>query len=221
MIKPRSIRQVHDKLARAYGPVPRLRRERPLDSLIGTILSQNTSDVNSDRSFRSLRRAFPSWELVEQARPADIARAIRVGGLSRVKSVVIRNVLRTLREREGRLTLCRLGSLTDDEAIEYLVSLPGVGIKTAACVLLFSLGRPVFPVDTHVFRTTRRLGWLDQGVRIEDATRRLQPLIPPRLRLPLHLYLVWHGRRTCRARNPRCPECPVVRYCKAVRTGRA
>ncbi|MBN1270262.1 MAG: endonuclease III [Kiritimatiellae bacterium] len=220
MTAVRSIREVHAKLATAYGPLPRIARKPPLDSLIETILSQNTSDVNSGRAFASLRRAFPRWDQVERAKPAAIARAIRQGGLAQVKSVVIKRALQAVRAREGRLSLECLRRMSNQEVRDYLLSLPGVGIKTASCVLLFSLGRAVFPVDTHVFRTTRRLGWLPERVKVDDATAYLDPRIPERLRFGLHIYLVWHGRRTCPAHNPRCAECPISRHCRAYRTKR-
>lgn len=218
MKRPPVIR-VYDKLARAYGPVPKITKRPPLDSLVHTILSQNTTDVNSGRAYRSLRAAFPSWEAVETARASQIERAIREGGLAHVKSLNIKRVLRAIRQREGQLSLRRLGKMSNQEAIDYLLSLPGVGIKTASCVLLFSLGRPVFPVDTHVYRTTQRLGWLGIEVRMDEATARLEPLVPEELRLGLHLYLVTHGRRTCRARNPSCGECAISGHCRAFRKG--
>jgi endonuclease-3 len=221
MSRKQTVLRVHTKLANAYGPLPELSRHRPLDSLVQTILSQNTSDVNSHRAYRSLRKAFPSWQQVEQAPPEKIAKAIHEGGLSQVKSLVIKRVLQTIRKREGRLSLKRLAGMEDHEAMEYLMSLPGVGVKTAACVLLFSLGRSVFPVDTHVYRTTRRLGWLDNGVRIEDATACLQGVIPGDLTLSLHLYLVQHGRETCKARNPRCEACCTSAHCETYRKGRS
>lgn len=190
----------------------------PVGELVATILSQNTSDVNSHRAYARLRRRFPRWEQAAAARPAEIAAAIRQGGLANIKAPRIRAILRTLREREGSITLRRLSRMSNEEAIEYLTSLNGVGIKTAACVLLFSLGRPVMPVDTHVYRVTRRVGWIGEHVRIEDAGAALEPGIPARLMYGTHIYLVWHGRRTCKAQTPRCGECAVRRNCSYYRT---
>jgi endonuclease-3 len=200
-----------------FGPVAARMRGRPLDELVATILSQSTTDVNSGRAFRALRRRFPSWDAVLAAPVAGVRDAIRGGGLANVKAPVIQRALRIIREREGRLSLRRLSRMSDAEAIDYLTSIPGVGIKTACCVLIFAMGRTAFPVDTHVYRVTRRLGWLPPGVPIHRASAALQPAIPGDLSLPLHLYLVWHGRRTCRARNPACGRCAIRPLC---RTGR-
>lgn len=213
----RVMQQVFRKLADVYGPLRPLPREDPLESLIGTILSQHTTDANSERAFRNLRRAFPRWEEVVSAPPAAVARAIRPGGLARVKSATIQKVLRMIRQQEGRLSLNRLREMGTAEALEYLLSLPGVGAKTARCVLLFALGRPVFPVDTHVFRVAQRLGWISPRTTPGRATPLLETMVPPRWRLPMHLFLVWHGRRVCQARRPHCSLCPLVRHC---RTGR-
>ncbi len=215
-VAPRFVRDVHRILRREFGPLQFKPGGNPLDELIATILSQNTTDKNSQRAYRSLRRAFPRWDNALRATPAAIATAIRQGGLANVKARAIRNVLALILKREGRLSLRRLGGMENREALDYLRSLPGVGIKTASCVLLFSLGRPVMPVDTHVFRVTRRLGWLNRRVSIRDAGRALEGLIPARLILPVHFYLVWHGRRTCKAQRPRCRSCPIIRHCSRV-----
>ncbi|MFH0954304.1 MAG: endonuclease III [Verrucomicrobiota bacterium] len=213
----RTVLTVYRKLARAYGPLPHTRRGNPLDELVATILSQNTSDVNSGRAFASLRRRFPRWSQVAAARPSQIADAIRQGGLANIKAPRIREVLRIIGQREGAITLRRLRSMTNAEAIGYLTSMPGVGIKTAACVLLFSLGRPVMPVDTHVYRVTRRLDWIGDRIRIEDAGPELQEDVPDRLIYGMHIYLVWHGRRTCKARRPLCDICPIRMHCRFCR----
>ncbi len=210
----RAVVQAHRILARAYGPLPRIPAGDPLGQLVQTILSQNTSDVNSDRAYRSLRRRFPTWEKVLRAPAAAIAASIRHGGLANTKAPRIKEVLRLIREREGRLSLARLSRMADPAALDYLTSLPGVGIKTAACVLLFALRRPVMPVDTHVDRVTRRLGWIGPRTRIEDAGALIARHTPARRMLELHVYLVWHGRRTCKALRPRCRECPLRRNCR-------
>jgi endonuclease-3 len=209
-----SVRAVCRALGKEFGPVdPKRYRGDPLDELVATILSQSTTDTNSARAFASLKRRFPRWSMVLQAPPARIAAAIRPGGLANVKSKAIRNALRSIDEREGRLSLSRLRSMSDEDATAYLTAIPGVGVKTASCVLLFAMGRNAFPVDTHVFRVTRRLGWLASPVPIERAGETLRRHIPDGLSLPLHLYLVWHGRRTCRAQRPRCSACPIRRRC--------
>jgi len=181
---------------------------------VETILSQNTTDKNSHSAYLSLRRRFPAWSAVMQAPVRSIADCIRQGGLANIKAPRIKNVLKIIRKREGRLSLARLSRMSTGEATNYLTSLPGVGIKTANCVLLFSLRRPVMPVDTHVDRVTRRLGWIDRRTSVEDAGARIQPFVPPRLMLAVHVYLVWHGRRTCKAGRPLCSECVIRRGCR-------
>lgn len=208
---------VHKALSRAYGPLPRIGQGDPLGQLVETILSQNTTDKNSHRAYLNLRQKFPSWSAVAEAPEAAIAARIRQGGLANIKAPRIRNVLKIIRDREGRLSLSRLSRMSDAEAISYLTSLPGVGIKTANCVLLFSLCRPVMPVDTHVDRVTRRLGWVEKHMPIEKAGAFIQQFIPPRLMLAVHVYLVWHGRRACKAGKPRCSECVIRRHCKFYR----
>ena len=203
----------------AYGPLPRRARTDPLDALVNTILSQNTSDVNSDRAFAALRAAFADWAAAAETAPRVIAECIRSGGLANVKSVRIIRVLQAIRAREGAVSLRRLRRMRTPAVMEYLLSLEGVGIKTACCVLLFALGRPVMPVDTHVFRVTRRLGWIGLDVPVDDVHTLLEPHIPPQLVLPLHLYLIEHGRHTCHPRNPACPTCCLAARCRARREG--
>lgn len=214
---PRSARpdvpELHRRLARAYGPLTPSRRWDPLDELVLTILSQNTSDVNSDRAFASLRRRFPSWDAVADARPTQVAAAIRVGGLGNVKAPRILAVLREIRRREGRLDLGWMREAPDEEVEEYLGSLPGVGPKTVACVLAFSLGRPALPVDTHVHRVGTRLGLIPPGMPAARAHGELAELVPARLRVALHVGLIRHGRQICKAGRPRCEECPLLDLC--------
>jgi endonuclease-3 len=177
------------------------------------VLSQHTSDVNSERAFASLKARFPAWERVLAAPPAAVADAIRMGGIADQKAVRIQRILATVAEREGRLDLARLHEL-DDEAVEaYLTSLPGVGPKTAACVLTFSMGRAAFPVDTHVHRVATRLGWLPARTPADRAHDLLRARIPPEIRYDLHLALIAHGRSVCRARRPLCPSCVLRPGC--------
>lgn len=208
---------VHKALSNAYGPLPRIGQGDPLGQLVETILSQNTTDRNSHRAYLSLRRKFATWPSVAAAPASAIAARIRQGGLANIKAPRIKNVLKIIREREGRLSLARLARMDNAEATAYLTSLPGVGIKTANCVLLFSLRRPVMPVDTHVDRVTRRLGWIDKRTSIEEAGAAMQRFVPPRLMLEVHVYLVWHGRRTCKAGRPLCAECVIRSRCKFYR----
>jgi endonuclease-3 len=203
---------IAERLAGAYGR-PRRRRSDPLSELIETVLSQNTSDVNSARAFRSLRAAYPTWAAVARAPAAGIERAIRGGGLARTKSRRIRLVLRAVREREGRYDLTGLRGLPLAAAQERLLGLPGVGPKTRACVLLFACGLPAFPVDTHVHRIVRRLGLVEARASAEAAHVRLEPAVPPSRALDLHLNLIRLGRELCRPRAPRCERCPLRRLC--------
>ncbi len=178
-----------------------------------TVLSQNTSDINRDRAYEALRARYPTWEALAQARPRDVARAIRPGGLSNIKAPRLLAILREIRRRQGSLDLAWMQNATDDEIVEYLSSLPGVGPKTIACVLAFSLGRPALPVDTHVHRVATRLGLVAPGTPATRAHRVLEERVPPRLRVEMHVGLIRHGRVICRAGRPRCEVCPLNDLC--------
>lgn len=169
--------------------------------------------MNSERAYASLRERFPTWEAVTAARPAQVVAAIRIGGLAKVKAPRIVAVLREIRRREGGFDLSWMRDATDREVEEYLSSLPGVGPKTVACVLAFSLGRPAIPVDTHVHRVATRLGLIPLGMPATKAHVALTELIPPRLRVPLHVAFIRHGRTLCKAGRPRCEECPLQDLC--------
>lgn len=208
-----TIREIHRRLARAYGPLRAPRRWDPLEELVLTILSQNTSDVNSERAYSSLRERFRSWEAAASARPAQMAAAIRSGGLAKVKAPRILAVLREIRRREGRLDLSWMHDAKDGEVEEYLSSLPGVGPKTVACVLAFSLGRPALPVDTHVHRVATRLGLIPPGMPAAKAHGVLAEMIPARVRVQMHVGWIRHGRTICKSGRPRCEDCPLVDLC--------
>ncbi len=194
-------------------PIPSRAAVPILDSLIATVLSQHTSDRNSERAFATLRQRFPTWEAVAAATDQSIADAIRSGGMADQKAPRIRGILTTVQTREGAVDLSRLQTLDDGAVREYLTSIPGVGPKTAACVLLFSMGRPAFPVDTHVHRVAGRLGWIPTRAGAARAQELLEELVPERIRYPLHLALVAHGRRVCRAPTPRCHLCVLRAEC--------
>jgi endonuclease III len=210
---PRRIRAVQRRLRRHQGAfVPKLRLPI-IDEVVATVLSQHTSDINSERAFAQLKDQFPSWEQVADAPVDDVADAIRCGGIADQKARRIQQILAVIEEREGRIDLGRLREL-DDQAVEsYLVSLPGVGPKTAACVLVFSMGRPAFPVDTHVHRVAARLGWIPAKATADQAYRLLAPAVPPDIRYDLHLALITHGRTVCRAQRPRCGDCALRDLC--------
>lgn len=209
----RKVAAVCRRLGKEYGPVPWPERQPVLDALVGTILSQNTSDVNSHAAFDELMRRFDDWDAVRRAPVGRIARAIRRAGLSNRKAPRIKAILEKIHKERGRLSLGFLGSMPTAKAVEYLRELPGVGPKTAACVLLFACREPVLPVDTHVHRVSRRLGLIALGTGAEKAHQELAPLVPPRRVLEFHVQLIRHGRRRCTARNPKCEGCPLLDLC--------
>jgi endonuclease III len=169
--------------------------------------------VNSGRAFAALRERYPTWEALASARTRDLARVIRAGGLSNVKAPRIVAVLREIREREGDFDLSWMHKAADAEVTEYLTSLPGVGPKTAACVLAFSLGRPALPVDTHVHRVAGRLGLVAPTVTAAQAHLLLEAVVPPRLRVSMHVGLIRLGREICKAGRPLCEACPLQELC--------
>lgn len=203
----------------AYGrPVLRSRgRLRPLDSLVATILSQNTSDLNSERAWLALKERYPTWEAVLKAPRREVEATIRPGGLAPTKSARIRDLLRKVKRDRGALDLDFLRRLSVPEAEAYLRSFKGVGMKTIRCVLLFSCGRPVIPVDTHIHRVGKRLGLFPSRATPDQAHRILQEITPESEVYPFHVNLITHGRRVCSAQRPRCGECAIVRSCSYYR----
>ncbi|MFA6001895.1 MAG: endonuclease III [Thermoleophilia bacterium] len=188
-------------------------RYPPTEELVFTILSQNTTDINAGRALESLKKKYPDWEKVSRAPETDIAAAIRSGGLADTKARYIKTVLAGILAEQGDLTLDFLNDMDSREVIEYLTAYPGVGVKTASCVLMFALGRPVMPVDTHVFRLGKRLDFLP-----EDATRKsahviLNAIVPQDDKFALHINLVLHGRKICKAGRPLCDECVIEPFC--------
>jgi len=210
---PTAVREIHRRLKERFGPLDPPPRRDPIEELILTVLSQNTSDVNRDRAFEAMRRRWPSWEALAVADPAELASTIRPGGLSATKSPRILSILREIGERDGSLDLEWTRRARSQKVTEYLVSLPGVGPKTAACVLAFSLGRSALPVDTHVHRVARRLGFLDERTDAARAHRVMEDLVPPRLRITLHVGMIRLGRQICRPGRPRCEVCPLKDLC--------
>ncbi len=206
-------------LEHAYGPREFVSRGRAVEVLVETVLSQNTSDANSHRAFQSLLERFGSLEAVATASAVDIERAIANAGLSRIKSVRIKEILQRLLRENGSLDLAFLAGRDVEAARQYLTSLKGVGLKTASCVLLFSLGMPAMPVDTHVHRVSRRLGLIGPRVNAEAAHAELESMVPPADRYRFHLLLIEHGRRVCHARNPRCGVCAMSGVCPSAGTG--
>ena len=205
-----------DVLDDFYGRPVLTPRLPPVDELVFTVLSQNTADVNTERTFAALREAFPDWSAVRDAPVERIEATIALGGLAHTKAPRIKRILEALSGRTGAPDLGELDGMSDEEAQAYLVALPGVGPKTAACVLLFALARPVMPVDTHVHRVARRLGVIDGRVSAEQAHPLLTELAGPDDAgqiYAVHVGFVRHGRRICRARRPACAECPLAPMC--------
>jgi endonuclease-3 len=200
-------------LISAYGDRAPGRRLEPVDELILTILSQNTSDVNSRRAFKSLTSAFSGWDEVAHAPAAKIAESIRAGGLARVKSGYIKKVLQYLEKNARGYDLRFLKDMEPGAARDWLTRLPGVGMKTASCVLLFSLGMPAFPVDTHVLRVATRLGLLAPKTTADNAHLEMERLIHPADIYHCHVLMIEHGRRTCKAQRPLCSSCTLAKLC--------
>jgi endonuclease-3 len=211
MADRRRLRTITDKLAREYGRPVLRPHHAPIDELVLTVLSQNTNDRNRDVAYFRLRERFPTWDAVREAPVEEIEEAIRPGGLAPTKSVRIHQILDALGEDD----LLWLADAPLDEAREYLVGLPGVGRKTAACVLLFSFGRPDVPVDTHVYRVGGRLGLWPPKLPLIKAHDELARLCGDdgEFAYETHVLLIRHGRRTCVARAPHCAECPLRRIC--------
>jgi endonuclease-3 len=201
------------KLKQVYGSPRWAPNHDPLGELVATILSQNTSDVNSDRAYAALRTTFATWEEVAEARPDNLARVIRSGGLAKLKGQRIQQMLHTLKIHQGDLRLDFLLDMPMPAARAFLAEFAGVGPKTVACVLLFACGHPAFPVDTHIYRVTTRLGLLPAGCTAERAHGVLEPIIPPAQVYAAHVNLIRHGRTVCKARLPDCQHCCLRTSC--------
>lgn len=207
--------QIVDRLSALYGePVWRPHHD-PLAELVLTILSQNTSDTNSGRAFMRLVQRFPNWRALMEAPISDIEREIAVGGLAKQKAPRIKSSLEAVWAARGSFDLDFLNEMQLDEAKAWLRELKGVGPKTAACVLMFSFGRPALPVDTHVHRLAQRLGLVPDSATPEKAHDLLESVLPPEIVFPFHILLIKHGRRLCRAQRPLCEQCPLLDGCPA------
>jgi len=211
----RTVRRVNDILVERYGHrEPEVRD--PLDGLVLIILSQATNDYNCDRAFASLKAVFPTWDQVLAAPVEAVADAIRTGGLANQKAARIQGLLEEIRADRGSLDLAWMVDAPAAEVEAYLTKFHGVGPKTVACVLVFFLGKPAFPVDTHVYRVVKRLGWIREKASPDEAHRLLAAAVPDDCMLDLHVNLIALGRAVCRADGsggPRCGDCPIRRYC--------
>lgn len=209
----RRAQSVNERLLAAFGaptwrtPLP------PIDELISTILSQNTNDINRDRAFTALCARFPRWELVRDAKTKEVIDTIRVAGLANQKGPRIQNVLKEITAERGSLDLSFLKDIPLEEARQWLTKFHGVGPKTAAIVLQFSLDRPAFPVDTHIYRVTGRIGLRPLKMNVEQAHVHLEKLFKPETYYAAHLNLIRLGRQVCHPRKPDCPHCPVLSLC--------
>ena len=204
---------IHQTLLTAFGE-PIWRNPLPaVDELVSTILSQNTNDINRDHAFEALRAKFPTWESVRDPKTEDVIAAIKTAGLANQKGPRIQQVLRAITEERGSLNLDFLAGLPIEEARSWLTKFNGVGPKTAAIVLCFSLGMPAFPVDTHVYRVTGRIGLRPEKMTVEQAHPHLESVFPPETYYAAHLNIIRLGREVCHARKPNCPQCPVIKLC--------
>jgi len=207
------IHKITALLENEYGRPKQRQRTGLLDQLVSTILSQNTTDTNRDRAFGNLKKKFPDLMSIASSSPEAIEKAIRVGGLARIKSRRIYSIILSLKRSKAGSDL-GLGKGMDRDAVrKHLMSFEGVGRKTADCVLLFGMGRDAFPVDTHVHRVSRRLGLVRHRISPEEAAGVLEGEVPPGHHYSLHINLIRHGRRICRPRNPKCAECCLRRLC--------
>jgi endonuclease-3 len=199
----------------SYGPRPLVPHCDPLGELVQTILSQNTSDANSRPAYQALRQAFPRWEQLLEAPLAAIAEPIKSGGLALIKAQRIQDALLEIRRQRGILDLGFLNDMPVKDGLQWLKKLKGVGDKTANCVLLFALGKPALPVDTHIFRVSKRLGLIPYKASLEEAHQSLIKKVPADRLYPFHMLMIEHGRRICLAQRPRCQSCIIKEICPA------
>ncbi len=205
---------IYELLNDAYGQPEWRQHLPPVDELVSTILSQSTSDTNRDRGFNALKQRYPDWESVMMAPVEDVRDTIRLAGLANQKAPRIQAALKRIEEARGELELDFLTDMPLEEALGWLISLKGVGRKTASIVMLFSFDRPAFPVDTHVHRVTGRLGLIGPKVTADKAHQILENMGRPDTYYAMHLNLIQHGRQICSARSPKCDNCPLKGECE-------
>ena len=212
-VEPYSADEVYDLLAERYGKPERRARLDGVSELVWTILSQHTSDLNAERAFAALSDRYPTWESAMSAPEADLVETIRGGGLARQKAPRIQQALRSVRDRAGGFDIGFLANLPLEEAKAWLREIPGVGPKTAGVVLSFAMDQPAMAVDTHVHRVAKRLALIGPKVTADAAHDVLERAVAPDRTLHLHIYLITHGRRVCKARRPLCAACPLAERC--------
>ncbi len=213
-----AVRRVTQALAPLYKDEPWRERLPALDELIFTVLTQHTSDRNAEVAFTELKSRFPDWQSVADAKPVELAQAIRFGGLANIKAKRIQQILETLKKLTGELKLNFLVEMEPQEARQWLMKLPGVGIKTASVVLSFAFGMPLVAVDTHIHRVAKRLHLIKPKTTAEQAHYDLEAIVAPTERFGFHKLLIIHGRNLCKARQPLCPDCPLQRECPSSTT---
>ena len=211
------VARVLDRLEGRYGKVSYERRLEPMDELVSCILSQHTTDATSFPAFFRLKEKYPSWQDVVGAGPARVASVVKKAGLANQKSRAIVSALKEIKSRKGRYSIDHLADMPMVEAREWLESLPGVGPKTASIVLCFAFGMDAIPVDTHIYRVSHRLGFIDEGVGADKAHDVLLSVVPKRHAYRYHVLLIQHGRTVCKAQHPRCFECELRDLCRFYR----
>jgi len=204
---------INERLVDLYGQPEWRPHLQPVDELVSTILSQNTTDTNRDKAFFALKEQYPQWQMVIDATESAVIETIRPAGLANQKGPRIQAALVDIKVAQGEISLDFLNDLPLEDARKWLVQLHGVGPKTSAIVLLFAFNRPAFPVDTHVFRLSKRLGLIDENISAEKAHEVLESMIEPDSYYAFHLNLIRHGREICSARNPKCELCPLQEMC--------
>jgi len=200
-------------LTEVYGELDWSRNQDGMDELISCILSQSTNDTNRDRAFERLKSSYESWHAVRFAEIGELTDVIRPAGLANQKAPRIQDVLATIHDKAGEYSIDFLDELSIEEAKDWLVSLKGIGPKTAAIVLCFAYGRPAFPVDTHIYRVSKRIGFLPEKLSANDAHPVMEAIVPAHDYYQFHIQLIQHGRDTCHARKPACERCTITRHC--------
>ena len=219
----RKIYLVSMALKKRYNDFPHYNLKNPLDELLFILCSVMTPEGSYRGIFRKLKQKYPTFDSLNGVRARDMASIIKKGGLSNQKAIAIKKIVETMRLRFGRVTLSPLKTMNDHDIEVFLTSLPRVGVKVARCVMMYSLDRPVFPIDTHIWRITRRLGWVrptnkEKSCRKKDMDR-LQEKIPPKFRFSLHVNMISLGREICLANRPKCDVCPIEKHCKKYGVG--
>jgi len=205
---------IFNQLHLLYGEKKLKCEKRPVGILVQTILSQNTNDKNRDRAYRALRNRFPSWERLIQAGTKEIENGIRPAGLAKQKAKRIKEIMKRIKNEQGKISLSFLSKMSPEQAKEYLLGFKGIGEKTASVLLLFGFGMDFFPVDTHILRISKRLGLLSEQASAKIAHSILGAMVPGAIGYELHLNLIEHGRKICSARKPNCPLCPLKIRCR-------